>query len=162
LLQFGKSRAQEEGVDFPAAGTPEFRRLRRNAVDTLVTLAEFEQTGARLGISLRPDEVERRAAGVGEAGEGGEADASDAAPLLARLGLLREKLFAFATRKVRVTAAETGAFYAAHRAAFRRYPHPFATAREQLLAARRNGVATRFFERIQREFAPRVHIDPAG
>src|SRR5439155_3644989 len=119
-------------------------RLRRNAIRMLVILAELEQKGAQVGIALHGDEVERRAKGVDPEGGGAkDAEKTDAPLLLARLGLIREKLFAYATRHVRISPAQVRAFYAAHRAVYRRYPQPLATVREQLLATARNRAAVR-------------------
>ena len=70
LVSYSAARAQEEGEDFPATGTPQHRAVEKKAVDTLVTLAEFEHKADSFGIHIDKDAIEERAKSLESEGSG--------------------------------------------------------------------------------------------
>ena len=154
LMAYSRARATEEGEQFPARGTAQYAAVRRKTISSLVVLTEYEQKAAAVGIHFTADQIEARAATIESEGTEGKDSPTveHAKELLARLGLARDALFAYATKSVSVTPAEIRRYLAQNRSFYKNFPAARKTVRAQLLALKRNRIATAFFARLPREF----------
>jgi hypothetical protein len=153
LVSYSRARAQEEGEDFPATGAAQYRAVEKKAVDTLVTLAEFEQKADSLGIHIDKDAIEERAKSLESEGSGkDDKETERAKELLAKLGLLRDALFAQITKDVTVTAPEIRAYLEKNRVYYENFPAAKKTIRAQVVGVKKNAVADAFFRNLPSEF----------
>jgi hypothetical protein len=153
LVSYSRARAEEEGEDFPAKGSPQYGAVEKKAVDTLVTLAEFEQKADSLDIHIDKDAVEERAKSLESEGSGkDDKETERAKELLAKLGLLRDALFAQVTKDVTVTAPEIRAYFERNRVYYDNFPAAKKTIRAQLVGVKKNAVADAFFRKLPSEF----------
>jgi hypothetical protein len=155
LMAYSRARALEEGELFPAPGTAQYAAVRRKAISSLVTLVEYEQKARAIGVRFTAEQIADRAETIESEGtpEGKDAPAVQYAKvLLARLGLARDALFAYATRSVAVTSAEIDAYFEQNRTFYENFPAARKTIREQALALKRNKIAIAFFARLPRAF----------
>lgn len=153
LIAYGQARAQEEGEPFPPQGTAQFAAVQKKAIDALVTLAEYEQKAASVGIHFTPEAITERAKTIEQEGRNVDTpQVQSAKRLLARLGLARDALFTYATRKVVVTKADVHAYFAQNRTFYENFPAAKKTIHEQVMAVKRNNVGNAFFARLPSEF----------
>jgi len=153
LVAYSRARALEEGEVLPRSGTALYRAVQQKAIDTLVTLAEYEQKAASLGIHFDRRAVLERAKSIESEGTNKDTNQVEGAKqLLARLGLSRDALFAYVTRNVAVTKADVQEYFEKNRRFYENFPAAKKTIREQELAVKRNNVGNAFFARLPSEF----------
>jgi hypothetical protein len=132
---------QREGREVAEEGSPGFSRLRAQVLDLLVYREQIEQAGARTGVHVAEEEVERRLAQSGEAekeGEEGEAFLEAAV----RTQLVLEAVARSLAMNISVSEDEIAAYYRSHAELFRTPSRTLVEAteaiRSELLATRRN------------------------
>jgi hypothetical protein len=153
LAAYSRARAVEEGEVLPRPGTALYRAVRQKAIDTLVTLAEYEQKAASLGIHFDRQAILERAKSIENEGTNKDTKQVEGAKqLLARLGLYREALFTYVTRNVVVTKADVHAYFEKNRRFYENFPAAKKTIRDQVLAVKRNNVGNAFFAKLPGEF----------
>jgi parvulin-like peptidyl-prolyl isomerase len=60
LMRRAEAGAKAQGRKFPAAGSPEYAQLKRQALEILTQRAEYEQEAEELGIEVSDADVEKR------------------------------------------------------------------------------------------------------
>jgi hypothetical protein len=155
LMAFTRARALEEGEPFPPPGSAQYAAVRRKTISTLVTLVEYEQKASSLGIRFTRQAIITRAQTIESEGAPQGKDPPEvqyAKLLLARLGLVRDGLFTYVSQSVSVTPAEIRAYFEQNRSFYDTFPAAKKTIRDQVLAVKRNKVASRFFLQLPKQF----------
>ena len=122
LLEQAKTSYEQQQREFPTAGTPEYEALKSQAVQYLVSRAEFAQEAVALGITITPADVDKRLEELTQQYFGG--DQAQFAAQLEEQGLtleqvnvdvkaqlVSEKLFDAVTKDVEVADADLEAYY---------------------------------------------------
>jgi parvulin-like peptidyl-prolyl isomerase len=60
LMRRAEAGAKAQGRKFPAAGTPEYAQLKRQALDILTQREEYEQQADDLGVKVTDEDVDKR------------------------------------------------------------------------------------------------------
>ena len=122
LLKQAKQGYDQQGQKFPAPGTPEYEKLKSQAVDYLVQRAEFRQEAKAMGIVVTPADVDKKLADLKQQYFGGDEAKFQAEMKKAGLTLdqvktdleariVSDKLFAAVTKDVQVSDADVQKYY---------------------------------------------------
>jgi hypothetical protein len=106
LVAHFKREAQQEGHEFPAAGTRAYRQQRNQLLALLVHRAELKQAAHRLGVKVDEGELTKRLAGTAATGEAeGDTNGDTFARDSVEAQLLLEGIAAKVTRGAGTAAA---------------------------------------------------------
>jgi parvulin-like peptidyl-prolyl isomerase len=131
LLAVQKASMKASGQPFPAAGSTQYAQLRSNIVDLLVQETELQQEAKKLGITVKPAEIEKQLASIKKTQFGGsdtkyqaelKKDGFTDAQIRENLRekLLESKIFDKVTKGASATQSEIRAYYAANLTQFQK------------------------------------------
>jgi parvulin-like peptidyl-prolyl isomerase len=129
LLAQAKTNYEAQKQDFPAVGTPDYQNLRGTLLRGLVQQSQWEQAGGAMGVKVSDQEVGTRLDALKQQYFKGDEEkfktelekqglTEDALRDQLRAKLLSDKLYQAILDRVKVTDADTKAYYDSHKAQF--------------------------------------------
>jgi foldase protein PrsA len=129
LLAQAKTNYEAQKQDFPEVGTPEYESLKSTLLKGLVQQSEWEQAGAKMGVTVSEKEIDTRLEALKQQYFKGDDEKFQAQldkdgltveqvrdQLRARM--LSDKIYKAVIDKVKVTDAEIKAYYDSHKAQY--------------------------------------------
>jgi foldase protein PrsA len=158
LMRRAEAGAKAQGRKFPAAGTPEYAQLKRQALDILTQREEYEQQAKDLGIKVNNTDVDKRLEQLKKqyfAGNEKRYEAQlkssgiteDDLRADIRSQLVAEKIYNKVTADVKVTDKDVAAYYKAHG---EQYTQPETRAiRHILVGEKQKALADRLYDQLK-------------